>query len=42
MKTPEQIAEAALWLAQQTAATCTGRSLSDDEVRAFIEGKAKP
>jgi len=42
MKTPEQIAEAALWLAQQTAATCTGHSLSDDEVRAFAEGKAKP
>ncbi|MBW2092661.1 MAG: SDR family NAD(P)-dependent oxidoreductase [Deltaproteobacteria bacterium] len=42
MKTPEQIAEAALWIAQQDAATFTGRSVNDDEVRAFIEGKAKP
>jgi citronellol/citronellal dehydrogenase len=42
MKTPEQIAEAALWLATQTAETFTGRSVSDDEVRAFIEGRATP
>ena len=38
MKTPEQIAEAALWIAQQDASTFTGRSVNDDEVRAFIEG----
>ena len=42
MKTPEQIAEAALWIAQQDAQTFTGRSVNDDEVRAFIEGRAKP
>jgi len=42
MKTPEQIAEAALWMATQDAGTFTGRSVNDDEVRAFIEGKAKP
>ena len=42
MKTPEQIAEAALWIAQQNAETFTGRSVNDDEVRAFIEGRAKP
>ncbi len=41
-KTPEQIAEAALWIVQQDASTFTGRSVNDDEVRAFIEGKAKP
>jgi hypothetical protein len=38
MKPPEQIAEAALWIAQQDASTFTGRSVNDDEVRAFIEG----
>jgi len=42
MKSPEQIAEAALWIAMQDAGTFTGRSVNDDEVRAFIEGKAKP
>ncbi len=42
MKTPEQIAEAALWIVQQDASTFTGRSVNDDEVRAFIEGRAKP
>ena len=42
MKTPEQIAEAALWIATQDASTFTGRSVNDDEVRAFIEGRAKP
>ena len=42
MKTPDQIAEAALWLAQQNASTFTGHSVNDDEVRAFIYGKAKP
>jgi len=42
MKTPEQIAEAALWIVQQDAGTFTGRSVNDDEVRAFIEGRAKP
>jgi citronellol/citronellal dehydrogenase len=42
MKTPEQIAEAALWLAQQDASTFTGHSVNDDEVRGFIEGKARP
>ncbi|HEY42232.1 MAG TPA: SDR family NAD(P)-dependent oxidoreductase [Dehalococcoidia bacterium] len=41
-KTPEQIAEAALWLAQQDASTFTGHSVNDDEVRAFIEGRARP
>ena len=42
MKTPEQIAEAALWIVQQDANTFTGRSVNDDEVRAFIEGRAVP
>jgi len=42
MKTPQQIADAALWLAQQTGATFTGHSVNDDDVRAFIEGKAVP
>ncbi len=42
MKTPQQIAEAALWIAQQDANTFTGRSVNDDEVRAFIEGQAEP
>jgi citronellol/citronellal dehydrogenase len=42
MKSPEQIAEAALWIAQQDAGTFTGRSVNDDEVRAFIEGRATP
>jgi citronellol/citronellal dehydrogenase len=42
MKEPEQIAEAALWIAIQDASTFTGRSVNDDEVRAFIEGRAKP
>jgi len=42
MKTPEQIAEAAVWLARQTAETFTGHSVNDDEVRAFIEGRAVP
>ena len=42
MKTPQQIAEAALWIAQQDANTLTGRSVNDDEVRAFMEGQAEP
>lgn len=42
MKTPEQIAEAALWIVGQDAASFTGRSVNDDEVRAFIEGREKP
>ena len=37
MKSPEQIAEAALWIAQQDVGTFTGRSVNDDEVRAFME-----
>jgi citronellol/citronellal dehydrogenase len=37
MKSPEQIAEAALWLAQQTGETFTGHSVNDDEVRALSE-----
>lgn len=42
MKQPEQIAEAALWIVRQDATTFTGRSVNDDEVRAFIEGRATP
>ena len=42
MKTPERIAEAALWIVQQDAGTFTGRSVNDDEVWAFIEGREKP
>ena len=42
MKTPQQIADAALWIAQQDATTFTGRSVNDDEVRAFMEGQAQP
>jgi hypothetical protein len=42
MKTPEQIAKAALWIAQQDASTFTGRSVNDDEVRVFIESEPSP
>jgi len=42
MKSPQQIADAALWIAQQDANTFTGRSVNDDEVRAFMEGQEKP
>jgi NAD(P)-dependent dehydrogenase (short-subunit alcohol dehydrogenase family) len=42
MKTPGQIAEAALWIAGQDAGAFSGRSVNDDEVRAFIEGREKP
>ncbi|MCP4751339.1 MAG: SDR family NAD(P)-dependent oxidoreductase [Proteobacteria bacterium] len=42
MKSPEQIAEAALWMVQQDADTFTGRSVNDDEVRAFMEGRETP
>jgi len=42
MKTPEQIADAALWLAQQDANTFTGHSVNDDEVQAFITESNKP
>jgi len=42
MKAPEQIAEAALWIVSQDASTFTGRSVNDDEVRAFMEGRARP
>jgi citronellol/citronellal dehydrogenase len=41
MKTPEQIAEAALWLAQQSGETFTGHSVNDDEVRVLSE-KSNP
>ncbi len=37
MKSPEQIAEAALWLALQTGETITGHSVNDDEVRSLSE-----
>lgn len=37
MKSPEQIAEAALWLAQQAGETFTGHSVNDDEVKALRE-----
>jgi citronellol/citronellal dehydrogenase len=39
MKSPEQIAEAALWIAQQNAETFTGQSVNDDEVRDLIKGR---
>jgi len=42
MKTPEEIAEAALWLATQSASTFTGRSVNDEEVRSYIQGLAAP
>jgi len=42
MATPDQIAEAALWIAQQDAATFTGNSVNHDEVWGFIEGTSKP
>ena len=42
MKTPEEIAEAALWLATQDASTFTGRSVNDEEVRSYIQGLATP
>ncbi len=41
-KTPEEIAEAALWLATQDALTFTGHSVSDEEVKRFIQGLATP
>jgi len=37
MKTPEQIATAALWLAQQNAQTFTGHSVNDDEVKELVK-----
>ncbi|MEE9436875.1 MAG: SDR family NAD(P)-dependent oxidoreductase [Candidatus Adiutricales bacterium] len=40
MKTPEQIAEAALWIVQQDADTFTGRSVNDDEVRELMAKQA--
>lgn len=42
MKKPEEIAEAALWLATQDASTFTGRSVNDEEVKRYIKGLAKP
>ena len=42
MKSPEQIAEAALWIAQQDANSFTGRSVNDDEVHAYMEGADTP
>lgn len=42
MKTPEEIAEAVLWLATQDASTFTGRSVNDNEVKDYIQGKAIP
>ncbi|MBI4767193.1 MAG: SDR family NAD(P)-dependent oxidoreductase [Deltaproteobacteria bacterium] len=42
MKSPEQIAEAALWLARQTAETFTGHSVNDDEVRALSQKTNHP
>jgi NAD(P)-dependent dehydrogenase (short-subunit alcohol dehydrogenase family) len=42
VKTPEEIAEAALWLAMQDASTFTGHSVSDEEVKRYIKGQAKP
>ena len=42
MKTPEEIAEAALWLAIQDTSTFTGRSVSDEEVKGYIQGLATP
>lgn len=39
MKTPDQIAKAALWIARQDASTFTGRSMNDDEVRVFSESE---
>jgi len=41
-KAPEEVAEAALWLATQDAHTFTGRSVSDEEVKQYIQGPAKP
>ncbi|MBW2622094.1 MAG: SDR family NAD(P)-dependent oxidoreductase [Deltaproteobacteria bacterium] len=41
MKTPEQIAEAALWIVQQDAGTFTGRSVNDDEVRELMAKEAR-
>ncbi len=42
MKSPEQIAEAALWLARQTGETFTGHSVNDDEVRALSQKTHQP
>lgn len=42
MKTPDQIAKAALWIAWQDASTFTGRSVNDDEVCVFIESEPSP
>jgi NAD(P)-dependent dehydrogenase (short-subunit alcohol dehydrogenase family) len=42
MKTPEEIAEAALWLATQDASIFTGHSVSDEEVKRYIQGLTTP
>lgn len=42
MKSPQAIADAALWIVQQDATTFTGQSVNDDEVKAFINGTATP
>ena len=42
MASPQDIADAALWIAQQNADSFTGRSVNHDEVRAFIEGRETP
>jgi len=41
-KTPEEIAEAALWLATQDANTFTGHSVNEEEVKGYIQGLASP
>jgi len=41
-KTPEEIAEAALWLATQDASTFTGHSVNEEEVKGYIQGLASP
>lgn len=42
MKTPQEIAEAILWLATQDASRFTGHSVNDDEVKGYIQGLARP
>jgi NAD(P)-dependent dehydrogenase (short-subunit alcohol dehydrogenase family) len=42
LKTPEEIAEAVLWITTQNAGIFTGRSVNDDEVKRYIQGIATP
>jgi len=42
MKEPEEIAEAALWIATQDASAFTGHSVNEEDVQGYMRGKALP